>query len=163
MGGMDAVNAGSLEVTPPPTDEKIVQKLPPPKVRFTVEQEIEMACDEVDCVKKCGADNPSDIRKYDACRKQCGKDRCKLRCKNEPNPSYVERELKREKCLDKCKDKDEKCKKYCEEEARKCKDRCKERSQRYFCVRDLDKLGREEDEETTVVDMAQLQDDSSII
>jgi hypothetical protein len=158
--GLDNVHAGSLEATPAPTEETIVQKLPPAKVRFSVEQEIEMACDEVDCVKKCATEH-QDLRKYDACRKLCAKERCRLRCKNEPNPSYVERELKREKCLDKCREKDEKCKKFCEDEAKKCKDRCKERSQRYFCVRDLDKLGQEEDE--PVIDFAHFQQDGGII
>ena len=151
----------ALEVTPPsPIDEPIIQKFPPPKVRFTVEQEMDMACAEVDCVKKCSAAYQEKKEKFDACRKTCAKDRCKQRCKNEPNPSYVERELKREKCLDNCRDKDEKCKKSCEEEARRCKDRCKERAQRYFCVRDLDKLGQEDD---VAFDPAQFLDENAPI
>jgi hypothetical protein len=158
IGGQDYVNV--LESTPVPTEEKIIQKIPPKKVRFTVEQEIEMACEEVDCVKKCTSSYQDKKEKFDACRKNCAKDRCRLRCKNEPNPSYVERELKREKCLDKCKETDEKCKKFCEEESRRCKDRCKERAQRYFCVRDLDKLGVEDEE---IIDPAQFADEQGPI
>jgi len=160
--GMDAPTASALEITPAPTEEKLVQKLPPPKIRFTVEQEIEMACLEADCVRKCVASFPDRGAKFDACRKVCGKERCKNRCKNEPNLSYVERELKREKCLDKCKPTDEKCKKFCDEESRKCKDRCKERAHRYFCVRDLDKLGQD-DEEETAVDPSMFTDEAGLI
>jgi hypothetical protein len=146
--------------TPAPTEEKIVQRLPPPKVRFTVEQEMDMACAEVDCQKKCTESYGEKKEKLDVCKRTCAKERCKERCKNEPSPSYVERELKREKCLDKCSEKDEKCKRYCEEEAKRCKDRCKERAQRYFCVRDLDKLGQDDEDE---VDPAKLAMDSDII
>jgi hypothetical protein len=150
----------ALRATPAPTEEKLIQKLPKPKVRFTVEQEIQMACLEADCVRKCNAQYPDKKEKFDSCRKQCAKDRCRDRCKGEPNPSYVERELKREKCLDKCSDKDEKCKQYCEEESRRCKDRCKERAHRYFCVRDLDKLGQDDEPE---FDPATLLTDSDLI
>lgn len=148
--------------TPSPTEEKIVQKLPPPKVRFTVEQEMDMACAEQDCQRKCVATYGEKKEKLDACKKVCAKERCKERCKNEPVPSYVERELKREKCLDKCPENNEKCKKFCEEEAKRCKDRCKERAQRYFCVRDLNKLFPDEDE-SEEVDPAKLAMDSDII
>jgi hypothetical protein len=150
---MDDVNLEDLaKQTPSPSEETIIQRIPPPKVRFTAEQEQDMACAEVDCVKKCAELEKDKL--VDACKKQCAKDRCKERCKNEPNPSYVERELKREKCLDKCSEKDEKCKSRCEDEAKKCKDRCKERSQKYFCIRDLNKLGIEEEE----VDISQFED-----
>lgn len=148
--------------TPAPTVERIVQKTRPPKIRFTVEQEIQMACEEADCVRQCVVQFPDKGAKFDACRKVCAKERCRLRCKNEPNPSYVERELKREKCLDKCGEKDEKCKKFCEDESRKCKDRCKERAHRYFCVRDLDKLGQDDDEPTPV-DESMFTDEAGVI
>lgn len=152
--------AAVLRQTAAPTDERIVQKLPPPKIRFTVEQEIEMACEEADCVRKCLAEFPDKGAKFDSCRKQCAKERCRVRCKHEPNPSYVERELKREKCLDKCSEKDDKCKRFCEEESRKCKDRCSERAKRYFCVRDLDKLGQDDE---PAFDPATLSSDSDLI
>ena len=149
-----------VEATPQPTEEKIIQKLPPPKVRFTVEQEIEMACAEVDCVKKCQTQYYEKKEKFDVCKKQCAKDRCKERCKKEPNLSYVERELKKDKCLDKCKTTDATCKNRCEEETKRCKDRCKERAKKYFCVRDLDKLGQEEENEEIVVNPQVFEDES---
>lgn len=143
-------------------EEKIIQKLAPIRPGFSVDDEIQMACDEVDCVKTCTHLSSSGEKVVDpACRRNCAKTRCKKRCKAEPTTSYVERETKRERCIDRCdrnKPNDEKCLKICDDESKKCTDRCKERAKRFFCVRDLDRLPQEED-----FDPAQFEDDAGPI
>lgn len=148
-------------------EERIVQKQSAPKPPlFSVDDEIKMACDEADCVRTCVHLSSSGEKIVDpVCRRNCGKTRCKRRCKRDVPVPYVERESRREQCIDRCdrqlpdaSPKKPACLQVCEEESRKCSDRCKERARRFFCVRDLNLLPQEED-----LDPRQFEDDAGPI
>lgn len=143
------------------------------KKKLSLEDEAKFACDERNCVKTCFDEISCQTgyctrEKQSKCRKTCAAVRCKSRCKLEPQTSYVEREMKHEKCAAGCAQQADavkfpkeaaKCLAKCDEEKRTCKERCKERAQRFLCVRplsDLDGQGEEEDEASLVATAEEL-------
>ena len=91
----EEVNSTRLEMIEPPQqriETRMVQKIKPPKELFTVDQEIEMACEETDCVRTCRTTTPAGETYHDPkCVKECAKERCKKRCKKEPVMTFGER------------------------------------------------------------------------
>jgi hypothetical protein len=121
----------------------------PAKKAITKKQEIQFACDEVDCVekcvrkvtKKCSASEGCMRQRAVYCKKKCRKTRCESRCKFEPQIGYVEREMKLDKCKEDCGNNgagSAKCLDKCEKEFQTCKSRCVERRKKFVCDREPD-------------------------
>lgn len=132
----------TMSPTPQATVYEHIEQVthPPQKKANSRKKEEDLACKELDCYKTKCASLTSSIE-ISRCKRKCAQERCDARCKDEPKPSYVERELKLEKCVEDCLE-DEKCKSKCQDEARSCKLKCPDKAKQYFCVRPLSLLNQ---------------------
>lgn len=133
--------------------------------KFTKKQEIQFACDEVDCQEKCHKKASPKCSKSAGCmrerakicQKRCRKARCEARCKDEPQLGYVEREMKLEKCKEECQS--ARCKARCEEDFKSCKLKCREKANKYVC--DIVKSDPLISEASSTVDLGDDDEDST--
>jgi hypothetical protein len=135
-------DAWSRESNPKPVVS--LQRDPASDKKFSLTQESDFGCKELQCIANCQGEGSRDCLQSPSCisghrkicLKRCRKTRCEERCKNEPSLSDIERDQRLEQCKNGC-DRSSptasKCMVICYIQSKPCKSRCYETAARFQC------------------------------